>query len=68
MPREGALPFGPGEAAMAAGLYRQLRRPRGRELDLAIAATALVTGARLWTLNRADFSDVPGLVLYHPDE
>ncbi len=37
--------------------------PRGRDLDLAVAACALVHEAALWTLNPGDFSDVPGLKL-----
>lgn len=62
-PSEEALPFGPDEAHVAARLYRELHRGRGREVDLAIAATALVWRARLWTLNVADFRDIPGLDL-----
>ncbi len=62
-PREAAVPFGMVEAARAAELYRGLRRPRGREIDLAIAACALVRDAALWTLNPADFRDIPGLRL-----
>lgn len=61
-----ALPFGPDEARVAAELYRQLPRPRGREIDLAIAACALVWNAALWTLNVEDFSDIPGLDLRRP--
>ena len=60
-PRTRAVPFGADAAAIAARLYRQVSRPRGREIDLAVAACALHDGARLWTLNRADFRDVPGL-------
>ncbi len=62
-PAETAIPFAPPEAARAAELYRVLPRPRGREVDLAIAACALSWGGALWTLNRADFQDVPGLEL-----
>ncbi len=58
------VPFGDVEARQAALLYRVVRGARGREIDLMIAATALVHGARLWTLNRKDFADIPGLVLY----
>lgn len=58
-----ALPFGDLEAQVAARLYRSLRRPRGRELDLAIAAHALVRDAEFWTLNVSDFRDIPGLRL-----
>lgn len=62
-PAATAVPFGPEEAALAANLYRALRRPRGRELDLAVAACALTHGAALWTLNRQDFRDIPDLRL-----
>lgn len=63
LPSDAALPFGPDEAAAAARLYATVKRPRGRELDLAIAAHAIARGARLWTLNRADFEDLPDLRL-----
>ena len=62
-PRERAVPFGPAQAALAARLYGAVKRPRGREIDLAVAACALHDGAALWTLNRADFPDVPDLRL-----
>ena len=62
-PSEAALPFGAGDAALSARLYRTLRHPRGREIDLAIAACALNRTAELWTLNRGDFADIPGLKL-----
>jgi len=62
-PREAAVTFGPAEASHAARLYAQVKRPRGREVDLAIAASAIVHGASLWTLNHEDFADIPGLML-----
>lgn len=65
-PAASALPFGPAEAARASQLYVRLRRGRGREVDLAIAACALTLGARLWTLNPRDFQDLEGLELYLP--
>lgn len=58
------IPFGSEEARVAAELYRLLPRARGREVDLAIAASALEHGAGLWTLNPGDFEDIPGLDLY----
>lgn len=63
LPRDAAVAFGSGEADVAARLYRAVRRPRGREIDLAVAACALAAGAALWTLNPADFEDVPELQL-----
>lgn len=66
-PSEQALDFGPEEAAIAAGLYRELPGPRGRAIDLAIAASALVWRSPLWTLNVADFEDVPALRLVGRD-
>ncbi len=65
-PREAAVGFGAREAALAADLYREVRRSRGRELDLAIAACAITHDARLWTLDPRDFEDVPGLELVTP--
>ncbi len=62
-PSEGAVPFGPREAALGAKLYRSLGRARGREIDVAIAACAICHDAELWTDNRADFVDLPGLRL-----
>lgn len=62
-PSARAIPFGPEEAALAARLYRALRRPRARVIDLAIAACALTHEAALWTLNPEDFRDIPGLRL-----
>ncbi len=59
-----AVPFGPQEAALSAKLYRSLRRPRGRETDVAIAACAITREAALWTLNGSDFADIPNLRLW----
>jgi predicted nucleic acid-binding protein len=66
-PRESAVPFASQEAALAAGLYGRLRKARGREIDLAIAACAIARNAKLWTLNTEDFADIPGLELLSPD-
>jgi predicted nucleic acid-binding protein len=63
-PSAEARGFGAEEAATAAELYRGLRRARGRDMDIAIAACAINHGARLWTLNPDDFLDIPGLDLY----
>lgn len=68
LPARSALPFGPVEAALAADLYRTLARPRGREIDLAIAASAILRDAPFWTLNPADFRDIPRLRLVPPEE
>jgi predicted nucleic acid-binding protein len=62
-PSETAIAFGLAEAALSAKLYKSARRPRGREINLAIAACAIVRQAELWTLNSTDFADVPGLKL-----
>ena len=63
-PRAAAVAFGEEEAALAASLYRKVRRARGREVDLAVAACAVTHRARLWTLNWRDFADIPGLELH----
>jgi predicted nucleic acid-binding protein len=62
-PSETAIPFGLAETVLSAKLYKSARRPRGREIDLAIAACAITRQAELWTTNAADFADVPGLKL-----
>jgi predicted nucleic acid-binding protein len=62
-PTSQALSFGVDEAGVASRVCKQLSRPRGRELDIAIAAHALVRGAMLWTLNEKDFADLPDLRL-----
>ena len=67
LPRESAVPFGPSEAALAAGLYARLRKARGREIELAIAACALVRNAKLWTLDTEDFDDIPDLEVSAPE-
>lgn len=65
-PGDSAVPFGPQESALAASIYRRIRRARGREIDLAIAACTLARDARLWTLNLEDFEDIPGLKVSVP--
>ena len=57
-------PFGPREAGVAASLFRALPRARRRDFDLCIAACALTHQAALWTLNPADFRDIPDLELF----
>jgi predicted nucleic acid-binding protein len=66
-PVHAAAAFDAGAAARAATLYRAVRAPRGRDVDIAIAACALEAGARLWTMNADDFKDIPGLLLYQPE-
>ncbi len=65
-PARSALAFGPDEAKVSAQLYGKVRRARTREVDIAIAACAIAHEAVLWTLNLADFRDIPGLQLYTP--
>jgi predicted nucleic acid-binding protein len=67
-PGANAVPFGFAEAKIASRLYKSVKRPRGREADLAVAACAMCDGASLWTLNVRDFSDVPALTLWQPQE
>jgi predicted nucleic acid-binding protein len=62
-PSSEAIVFGPAEALAAASLYRRVKRPRGRDIDIAIAACAVTHQSRLWTLNVTDFNDIPGLRL-----
>jgi predicted nucleic acid-binding protein len=62
-PRDQTVPFAAGQAGLAARIYTAVKRPRGREIDLAVAACALSDKAALWTLNPADFSDIPDLKL-----
>ena len=65
-PSREAIAFGPEEARVAASLYRQVARPRSREMDLTIAACAIVHEAELWKLNPKDFDDIPGLHVRWP--
>jgi predicted nucleic acid-binding protein len=62
-PSSEAISFGPAEAMLAAEIYRKANRPRGREVDIAIAACALAHEAQLWTVNPADFKDILSLTL-----
>jgi predicted nucleic acid-binding protein len=62
-PSDSAIVFGHREALLAAALYGSLKRPRGREIDIAIAACTLVRDAGLWTLNMPDFRVIPQLRL-----
>lgn len=64
LPADAALPFGPAEATAATKLYRTIEEPRGREVDIAIAAHALTRNAPVWSLNATDFEDLPGVVLF----
>jgi len=61
-PAELAIVFGVPEA-LVADVYRKLSRPRGREVDIAIAAHAIARCVPLWTLNHKNFGDIPGLTL-----
>jgi len=63
-PIASAIPFQAADAEIAARLYKSVRRGRDREADLAIAACAIRHEAEIWTLNKSDFSDIPGLRLY----
>ena len=62
-PPDQAVAFGSAEALIAADVYRSIKRPRGREIDIAIAACAVAHNARLWTLNPEDFRDIPNVKL-----
>ncbi len=64
-PTSSALPYEVADAKISAEIYRSVRRARSREIDIAIAACAIRHEAALWTLNTADFADIPGLRLYH---
>jgi predicted nucleic acid-binding protein len=63
MPSWDVAIFGVVEAQLAAKLYTSVVKPRGREIDLAVAACALANRAALWTLNHEDFHDLEALRL-----
>jgi len=63
-PSSDSVLFGSEEALAAADVYKKINRPRGREVDIAIAATAIINNASLWTLNPRDFQDIPHLKLF----
>jgi predicted nucleic acid-binding protein len=63
LPSADAFAFGRREAEIAADIYRELKRPRTRSSDIAIASCAIAQNAALWTLNPRDFADIPGLDL-----
>jgi predicted nucleic acid-binding protein len=60
-PINSAIPFDIEDARLSAELYRLVKRARGREADLAIAACAIRREALLWTLNLKDFAEIPRL-------
>ena len=66
-PSTDAAPFGFLEAQIASRLYKTVKRARGREGDLLVAACALSADAALWTLNEKDFRDIPVLPLWRPE-
>jgi len=49
------IPFGQGEAALAATLFNQTGRRRGSRFDCLIAATAIRAQAEVATVNQSDF-------------
>jgi predicted nucleic acid-binding protein len=62
-PSSEAVAFEAADAIRASEIYRRLKRPRGREVDIAIAACAITHDAKLWTLNTPDFEDIPDVQL-----
>lgn len=49
------VPFGQGEAALAAELFNKTGRRRGSRFDCLIAATAILAQAEIATFNQSDF-------------
>ncbi len=66
VPEARIVPFEHIQAALSANYYRSLPRGRARSLDFGIAACAVIHDLPLWTYNRADFADIPGLRLFAP--
>jgi predicted nucleic acid-binding protein len=62
-PSSDAIAFGTAEALVAADVYSKVKRARGREVEIAIAACAISHNAELWTGNSDDFRDIPKLRL-----
>lgn len=60
---DGIVPLTESRAAEAGKIFRSLGSPRRRAADIAIATTAVFRGATLLSRNRADFADVPDLLL-----
>jgi predicted nucleic acid-binding protein len=56
----------PGGPVSRERICRSVRRARSREIDIAIAACTICHQTELWTLNPADFADIPGLRLLNP--
>lgn len=65
-PSAAVIAFDAEDAAIAATLYQSVSNARTKEINLAIAATAIRCNGALWTLNLKDFQDIPGLDLYKP--
>lgn len=63
LPHLRVLPFGPDEFAAYAAILAHAGFSRRKTADRMTAATALVHGIPLVTLNGRDFRDVPGLEL-----
>jgi len=62
-PSTDAVPFGSPESLVAADICKKIKRARGREIDIAIAACAIAHNAELWTAYPDDFKDIPDLKL-----